>query len=79
MADTRPIMTDAALFTWDGHFWLVSDGEFPFDDCQDKCSSDRHRESVKADWRRRVALAEKRNAERLKLSLTWAQYYSERS
>ncbi len=70
-----PIMTDLGLFLPDGHAWLISDGEFPFDACDDRTSSPVIRASIVAGWNRRKALYAAADSARRRLGMSWAEYY----
>lgn len=71
----KPIMTDGGLFTASGQVWLVSDGEFPFNDCDDRTTSDSARVSIMTRWADRVRRRQQADRRRQALGLTWDQYY----
>lgn len=52
MAD-KPIMRDDGLYTAKGNDWLISDGEFPFGDCDDQCTSEQSRLRLRRHWETR--------------------------
>lgn len=76
---SKPIMTDIGLFTGRGGTWLISNGEFPFDDCDDRCTNDAKRERVIKHWQQRVERWRKTDERRRRLGMTWAQYYASNS
>jgi hypothetical protein len=75
--EMKPIMTDWGLLTADGHHWLVSDGEFPFDDCDDRCTS-HARERNRRDWERRKAAAAKLEEDAVTRGMTVTELLSDR-
>lgn len=73
------IMTDWGLLTDEGHHWLISDGEFPFDACDDRCTSDRARQRNRADWARRKANRAETERQAAACNMTLSQWYADRS
>ena len=75
---SKPIMTNLGLFTASCHAWLYgADGDFPFDDCDDRTTSPQKRAEVIAGFGRDKAAWHKRNNRRKRIGLTWEQYYKD--
>lgn len=71
----KPIMTNLGLFDAQGRTWLVSDGTFPFDHCDDRTTSAAKRQRVIELWEKRLGRYQAANTRRQRAGMTWAQYY----
>ena len=71
----KPIITNSGLFTANGRFWLISDGPFPFDNCDDRTTDPGARWAVEANYWSRLEHHARADLRRQALGMTWAQYY----